>query len=141
MAIGCLVALAACGGGGGGGSGGGKVDVALRDYDMLLSTSAVSAGKVEFAITNGGGFVHEMLVVRTDLAIDELPKASDGAFDETSPEVQVVASVQDVPAGGTASLTKKLAVGSYFLICNLPAEPGDTMSHFQHGMLAPFAVT
>jgi len=134
-----LVALAACGGGGG--SSGGKVDVALKDYDMILSTSSVSAGTVEFAISNGGGFVHEMLVVRTDLAIDKLPKTADGRFDETSPAVKVVASVKDVPAGGTASLTKKLANGSYFLICNLPAEPGDTMSHFQHGMLAPFAVT
>jgi len=134
-----LVALAACGGGGG--SSGGKVDVTLTDYDMILSTSSVSAGKVEFAITNRGGFVHEMLVVRTDLAIDKLPKTVDGRFDETSPAVEVVASVDDVAAGGAASLTKKLAAGSYFLICNLPAETGDTITHFQHGMLAPFTVT
>jgi hypothetical protein len=82
-----------------------------------------------------------MLVVRSDLAIDKLPKTSDGRFDETSPGVKVVASADDIPAGGAASLSKRLAAGGYFLICNRPAEPGDTMSHFQHGMLAPFAVS
>jgi uncharacterized cupredoxin-like copper-binding protein len=133
-----VVALTGCGGGGGAG---GKVGVELTDYDVILSTSSVSAGTVDFAIDNRGGFVHEMLVVRTDLAIDRLPKTADGRFDETSAQVKVVASVRHVAAGGTASLTKKLAAGGYFLICNLPAEPGDAMSHFQHGMLAPFTVT
>jgi hypothetical protein len=138
LVVTAVVVLAACGGGG---SSGGKVDVRLTDYDMILSTTSVGAGKVEFAIDNTGGFVHEMLVVRTDLAIDKLPTTADGLFDETSPAVKVVASADDIAAGATTSLMKQLTAGSYYLICNRPAEPGDVMSHFQHGMLAPFTVT
>jgi hypothetical protein len=139
LALCIVVAVTACGGGGG--SSGGKVDVKLTDYDVIVSTASVSAGTVDFAIDNTGAFVHEILVVRSELAINKLPTTADGRFDETSPQVKIVASVRHVTAGGTASLTKKLAAGGYFLICNLPAEPGDTMSHFQHGMLAPFTVT
>ena len=81
-----------------GGSSGGTVDVRLTDYDVILSETSVGAGKVELAIDNVGGFVHELLVVRTDLAIDELPKTADGRFDETgSPAMTVVASADRHP--------------------------------------------
>jgi hypothetical protein len=133
-----VAALAACGGGG---SSGGSVDVRLTDYDVILSETSVSAGKVELAIDNSGGFVHELLVVRSDLAIDELPTTADGLFDESASSVQVVAEANDIAAGATATITEQLATGGYYLICNRPAEPGDPMTHFQHGMLAPFTVT
>jgi hypothetical protein len=133
-----LVALIGCGGGG---SSGGKVDVRLTDYDVILSTSSVSSGKVELAIDNTGGFAHEILVVRSNLAIDELPKTPEGLFDEQRAGVTIVASAEDIPAGGTATITEKLAAGGYFLICNRPAEPGDSLSHFAHFMYAPLTVT
>ena len=136
-----LAATALAGCGGGGGASGGKVDVRLTDYDVILSSASVDAGKVELAIDNRGGFVHELLVVRTDLAIDRLPTTSDGRFDEQSPDVRVVASARDIAAGSSTTLTERLAAGSYFLICNRPAESGDTLSHFAHGMLAPFTVS
>ncbi len=136
--VAALVALAGCGGGS---RSGGKVDVRLTDYDVILSQTSAAAGKVELAIDNRGGFVHELLVVRTDRSIDTLPKTADGRLDETSSAVNVVASADDIAAGATATITKKLAAGRYYLICNRPAEPGDTLSHFQHGMYAPFTIT
>jgi hypothetical protein len=108
---------------------------------VILSETSVSAGAVELAIDNVGGFVHEILLVRSDLAIEELPKTADGLFDEQATGVTVVASADDVAAGATATITKQLEAGAYYLICNRPAEPGDTVTHFGHSMYAPFAVT
>lgn len=135
--------VAACGGSGSGSSGssGGTVDVRLTDYDLILSSASAPAGTVRFPIDNRGGFVHELLVVRTDLAVDRLPTTADGRFDEQSPDVRVVASARDIAAGGTATIVRRLAAGGYYLICNRPAESGDPLSHFAHGMLSPFRVT
>ena len=133
-----LLALGACGGGA---SSGGKVEVRLTDYDVILSTSSVAAGRVDFVIDNTGGFVHEILVVRSDLAVDELPKTADGRFDEQGAGVSVVASATDIAAGAKVVIVERLDPGRYSLICNRPAEAGDTVSHFAHGMLSPFTVT
>jgi hypothetical protein len=133
-----LSALAACGGGG---SSGGKVDVTLTDYDVIVAPASVSAGTVDFAIDNRGGFVHEILLVRSALAIGELPKTPDGRFDEHGAGVRIVAEASDIPAGGASKLGEKLRAGGYYLICNRPAEAGDPLSHFAHGMLSPFTVT
>jgi hypothetical protein len=132
------VVLAACGGGGGGG---GKVAVALTDYDVLVQPSSVASGKVELSITNRGAFVHEIIVVRSDLSVPQLPKTADGRFDEQGAGVQVMAEARDVAAGASASLAVKLDAGRYYLICNRPAEAGDTLSHFAHAMLSPLTVT
>ncbi len=113
----------------------------LTDYDVILSETSVSEGRIELAIDNTGGFVHEILVVRTNLAIDKLPKTPEGLFDEQVAGVTIVASAEDIPAGGTAAITEPLDAGGYYLICNRPAEPGDTVSHFAHSMYAPFSVT
>ena len=139
-----LGVLAACGGGGdsdGSGGSGGKIDVRLTDYDVILSSPTAPAGSVRFAIDNTGGFVHELLVVRTDLAINRLPTTADGRFDEHSPDVRVVASARGIAPGAQATITTRLASGGYYLICNRPAETGDPLTHFAHGMLAPFRVT
>jgi hypothetical protein len=79
--------------------------------------------------------------VRSTLAITELPETADGRFDEQGAGVTTVASATDVAAGATARLTEKLDAGGYYLICNRPAEAGDPLSHFAHGMLSPFTVT
>jgi hypothetical protein len=133
-----LVVLGACGGGG---SSGGTVDVRLTDYDVILAETSVGAGTVELVIGNAGGFVHELLVVRSDLAIDELPETPDGLFDEEAAGVTVVASALDLAAGASTTITEQLDAGGYYLICNRPAEPGDPLSHLAHGMLSPFTVT
>jgi len=130
--------LGACGGGG---TSGGKVDVRLTDYDVILSETSVSAGKVELVVDNAGGFVHELLVVRSDLAIDALPETADGRFDEQGAGVTIVASADDIPAGAVTTIAETLDPGGYYLICNRPAEAGDALSHFAHGMLSPFTVT
>jgi hypothetical protein len=134
-----LTALIACGGGNA--SSGGKVDVTLDDYDVIVAPTSVSAGTVDFAIANRGGFVHEILLVRSALAINKLPTTADGRFDEHGRGVRIVAAARDVPAGGTSKHVEKLSAGRYYLICNRPAEAGDALSHFAHGMLAPFTVT
>jgi len=136
--LGCLVGLAACGSDGG--SDAQTVKVTLRDYDVVLSPT-VNAGKVTFAAKNDGGFVHEIAVVKTDLAPAELPRDEDGMFDELGAGVTFIDEVENIPPGATKALTVDLRPGKYYLLCNKLAEPDDPKSHFEHGMYQRFTAT
>lgn len=136
--IGCLVALAACSGSGGTDTQ--AVKVTLRDYGVVLP-SRVDAGKVTFEAKNNGGFVHEIVVVKTDLTPAELPRDENGMFDELGAGVKFVDEVENIPPGSTKALTVDLVPGEYYLLCNKIAEPGDPKSHFEHGMYQRFTVT
>lgn len=129
--------LAACGGDGGGAN---EANVTLTDYE-LQAPARVGAGRVTFVARNKGTFVHEIALVKTDLAPDQLPRDDEGLFDERGQGVQFVDEVEDIDPGTTAKLGVDLDRGSYVLVCNKPAEPGDPQSHFQHGMYSKLTVT
>ena len=111
------------------------VKVGEREYGFDLSTPSVKAGQVTFAVQNHGALVHEMIVVKTNVAPDALPmdpKAptlvdetaipdTDGEADETSP-------------GHTKTVTLGLSAGRYLLFCN-------QAGHYKAGMVAVFTVT
>jgi len=94
--------------------------------EMSIHTAAVTrAGAVTFTVKNTGSVTHELVVIRTDLAEDQLPAnavepgkvSEDGSLGESG----------DVAAGTSADFTLTLAPGHYVLICN---EPG----HYTAGM-------
>jgi hypothetical protein len=79
------------------------------------------------------------VVLKTDLAIDELPTAADGSLDEEGGPIEVVDEVEDIPSGETASLTVDLDAGAYILACNIvEEEDGETESHYAQGMRIAF---
>jgi uncharacterized cupredoxin-like copper-binding protein len=129
--------LAACGGDGDGAN---EANVTLTDYE-LQAPARVGAGHVTFAARNKGTFIHEIALVKTDLAPDQLPRDDEGLFDERGQGVQFVDEVEDIDPGTTAKLSVDLDRGSYVLLCNKPAESGDPQSHFQHGMYSKLTVT
>jgi len=133
--LGCLIALAACSSDSG--SDDRTVKVTLRDYDVVLSPT-VSVGKVTFAARNDGEFVHEIVVVKTDLAPAELPRDENGMFDELGAGVTFIDEVENIPPGATKELTVDLQPGKYYLLCNKLAEPDDPKGHFEHGMYQRF---
>ena len=125
--IGALALLSACGGDSGG------VGVTLADFSVTPDENSASAGDVTFDVTNDAEQTHEFVVIKTDLAEDQLPLDDEGV-DESADGVEVVDEIEDVGGGSEQSLTVNLDAGSYVLICNLPG-------HYAQGMHAAFTVS
>ena len=107
-----------------------KIDVVLSEWAVQPSAASTKAGAVEFVAKNSGTQMHELVVVKTDLAFDKLPTAA-GVVDET--KVTVIDEIEPFEAGKTLSGTFSLAAGKYVLLCNVAA-------HYDLGMRAAFTV-
>lgn len=120
------LALAACGG-----DGDGKVPLELSEYALAPGESSVTAGEVTFDAKNVGAIPHELVVIRTDTAVDEL-SVVDGKVDEAQAGT-VIGRTSILEAGAEESASFTLEAGKYALICNLAG-------HYQFGMRAAFEV-
>lgn len=96
----------------------------LKDYSVTLNAAEVKAGTVKVGIRNRGSQPHDFLVIRTNLAPDQLPYDAGRA---KANEDGVVGKTQDLRSGGTGALTVTLEPGSYVIICNVAG-------HYQLGM-------
>ena len=124
--IGALTFLSGCGGDGG-------IGVTLADFTVTSDENSAPAGDVTFDVTNDAEQTHEFVVVKTDLAEDELPLNDEGV-DEEGEGMEIVDEIEDIEAGSDESLTTNLDAGNYVLICNLPG-------HYAQGMHAAFTVS
>lgn len=100
------------------------LELELTDHSITADRSSVPAGHLVFAIHNAGSIVHELVVVRTDLAGNEL--AYDGAALQAT-VTDRVAEREAIVAGATKRLSVDLTPGRYVLICNIPG-------HYAAGM-------
>jgi uncharacterized cupredoxin-like copper-binding protein len=116
------------------------VNVALKEFSITPEQSTVTAGPVYFHAANEGAEAHEMVVIRTDLAPDELPVDDDGRVPED--QVSIVGEIEPFAAGSDASITLDLQPGHYVLICNIleKEESGKLESHYQEGMRTALTV-
>ena len=96
---------------------------------MTVAPTSVAAGPVTFTLTNNGSIVHEMIVLKTDTAYDQLAVTGGKVSEATS-----VGEVSELAAGKSKSVTLDLAAGKYVLVCNVK-------DHYTMGMRAPFTVT
>jgi uncharacterized cupredoxin-like copper-binding protein len=147
-----VVVLAACAGAddggdataGGNGTGDGAgttIDVTLQEWAVLVSQESAPAGEVTFAITNDGPEdVHEFVIFKTDLDVNDLPTDENGVVDEEGEGIEVVDEVEDIAVGDTADLTVTLEAGEYALVCNIYSEDEDE-AHYAMGMRIPFSAT
>jgi uncharacterized cupredoxin-like copper-binding protein len=130
------VVAAACGGGGAQST----VGVTLREFAVEPAQSSAPAGEVTFEVRNEGpNDPHELVVIRTDLAPDALPTDDRGVVDEEGEGIEVVDEVEEIPVGGSATLTVELDPGSYVLICNIYDEE-EQEAHYAQGMRTAFTV-
>ncbi len=130
--LGGAILLSACGAGGAGASG--PISANLMDTAIKLDRTTASAGDVTFTITNAstGAKQHEMVVVRTDLPADQLPRNAEGRIDEE--KLTSSGEQGDIEPGKTVDLKLKLTPGRYLLFCNLP-------SHYDAGMHTELTIT
>jgi uncharacterized cupredoxin-like copper-binding protein len=105
----------------------GDVTATEKDYSISLSKTDLSSGEHTFDIKNDAGQTHEFVVIKTDLAEDQLPTDENGDVDEEGEGIEPVDEVEDIEGGSSESLTVDLDPGTYVVICNLPG-------HYRQGM-------
>jgi uncharacterized cupredoxin-like copper-binding protein len=124
-----VLLLAACSSAGG--TGATRVNATLTDSKIVLDQASVPSGKVTFQVRNAGTMVHEVVVLKTNVAADKIAPnpeepgkmSEDGSQGESG----------DLTVGESKAFTLDLEPGNYVLICNQPA-------HYLLGMHIAFVV-
>jgi uncharacterized cupredoxin-like copper-binding protein len=91
---------------------------------------SVKAGPTTFTLTNTGTKKHEMVVLKTDAAVDSLVVGADNRVSEADS----VGEVGETDAGKSGTVTLDLQPGKYILVCNIE-------KHYAQGMRVAFTVT
>ena len=104
----------------------------VKEWEVVLETDTVQAGTVEFSIENQGTIQHEFLVVKTDVALGEIPVEGD-RFSEEQESILMIDEIPEYAAGTTEKLVVDLEPGVYQLVCNIAG-------HYQAGMFTQLTV-
>lgn len=118
------------------------VNVILKEWSVILDLPSVAAGHVKFQIKNDGpDDVHEFVLIKTDLAPEQLPVDANGAVDENGAGIDIIGEIEGIPLGTNIHTAAfDLAPGKYVLICNI-YDAGEREAHYHEGMRAAFTVT
>lgn len=118
------------------------VNVTLQEFVLSPSQGSAPAGRITFHVSNIGEDMHEFLVIKTDLAPDDLPTEANGSYEENGPGTDLLDEIELVNPGNSADLQIDLQKGKYVLICNMVhmEDNGDVEVHYQLGMRAGFIV-
>ncbi len=115
------------------------VNVTLGEWSVAPSVTTAKAGKVTFNASNAGpADAHELVIVKTDLGLLDLPTGADGKVDEEGAGLDMIGEIEEFAVGATGTVTFDLAAGNYLLICNIVDAEGD--AHYGKGMSAKFTV-
>ncbi len=96
----------------------------LSDYKLVLDHASVTGPHVVIGIRNHAAMAHELKVIKTDVAADQLP--IDGAAAKAKEDGKV-GELLNIPGGASRKLVVELPPGKYVLICNVAG-------HYQLGM-------
>ncbi len=109
----------------------GRVNVTLTDNKIVLDRASVQHGNVTFVVKNTGTVVHELVVLKTDIAADKIPADPDeqGKVEEEGSQGES----GDLDKGEAKEFTLNLTSGRYALICN-------QVGHYAAGMHIAFEV-
>ncbi|HEY9621459.1 MAG TPA: hypothetical protein V6C78_13880 [Crinalium sp.] len=110
------------------------VNAVETEMAIALSNTTLSAGPTTFVVENKGKEPHELVIFKTDLALNQLP-LKDGKLDEDSKSLENIADTgeETLKAGETKTLQANLTPGHYVVICNVE-------NHFRRGMKTEFTV-
>lgn len=124
-----------------------EVTVVLAEWKIAPQPASYKAGSVKFIVRNIGQTVHQMTVLKTDLAPNALPTNADGTANEDAQGITVLAKTNDINPAVSKSLTVNLEPGSYVLICNIlqttngPNTLARPLAHYTRGQYVAFTVT
>lgn len=124
------------------------VVVTMDEYTLTGDRTTVPAGEVRFESRNTGAIDHELLVVRTQLAPEDLPLGLEGpavtlagkvVLGEPHKHTGILsdgggALSRHVRPGGRLSESVNLTPGDYVLLCSLPG-------HYQAGQATALTVS
>ena len=107
------------------------VNATLTDSKIVLDQSIVPSGTITFNVKNSGTMVHEVVVLKTDVAADKIAADPDepGKMSEDGSQGES----GDLNPTDAKTFTLNLQPGNYVLICNQPA-------HYLLGMHIAFIV-
>lgn len=107
------------------------VNATLTDSKIVLDQATVPNGKITFIVKNTGTMVHEVVVLKTDVAADKIAPNPDepGKMSEDGSQGES----GDLNPTEAKTFTLDLQPGNYVLICNQPA-------HYLLGMHIAFTV-
>ena len=110
---------------------GGTVHATLTEMKIALDRVSIPAGPVTFVVKNSGTVVHELVVIKTDVAQDKLAADADevGKMDETGN----LGETGDMVVGESRTFTATLPAGHYVIMCN-------EIGHYVGGMHIAFTV-
>jgi hypothetical protein len=110
-----------------------EITGSLKEWEVAVDGATAKAGEVTFTISNKGTIGHEFLVVKTDIALGEIPLDGDH-FAEPTDGIEVIDEIGEFAKGTTEVIVLALEPGNYQLVCNLP-------DHYEAGMHASFTVS
>jgi uncharacterized cupredoxin-like copper-binding protein len=94
----------------------------LKEWS-LEGSATLPAGPTEIAITNGGNFAHEFVVIK-DTTYEDAPKNDLGTvLEDKLPAGAVLGEVEKIEKGASAKLSVDLAPGKYLFVCNIEFGP------------------
>lgn len=123
-------ATAAATGGGDNGGATATLNLSLTEYAIAPSPASIAAGSIRFVVANDGDLAHQLLIVKSDAAVDALSVEA-GLVDESG--VDGRGEIEPFDAGETETATFTLEAGRYLLICNIAG-------HYQLGMSVELTV-
>ena len=104
------------------------VGVNMIEWEVQAPTS-ITAGTVDFVLTNGGNFSHQLAIARGE-SYDTLPVLDSGAVDEATLGTDYLGVSDQVDFGGDTTATFDLEPGAYVLYCPIVVGPN---SHVAQG--------
>ena len=107
------------------------VNVDLGEFFVTPDADEIQAGAVTFNASNVGAIPHELVVIKTDTPVDQLPVA-DAKVDEGAAGEEI-GEIEEFDAGLILAGTFELEPGAYALICNIAG-------HYEGGMFVEFTV-
>ena len=117
--------------------------VELDEWDLTVSAETVPAGPVTLDQANTGELEHELLIVRTDLAADDLPMGLEGVSPATAGKVvygtahshhtSTKARGRHLQPGESKREQIRLSPGRYVLLCSITG-------HYEAGQRAALRV-
>jgi uncharacterized cupredoxin-like copper-binding protein len=109
-----------------------SVKISMNDYNISPSVTTAPSGTLSIDVRNTGPTTHELVIIRTDLAADQLP-IRDNLADEEDKRLVHVDEVEDLEVDATVAYTVGLTPGHYVFICNIAG-------HYGLGMRTEFTV-